>query len=274
MVTLLLNILAALLTVGGLGILFGIGLAFASKVLEVKKDERVSRLEEILPSLNCGACGFAGCVSYAEAIVGADAALTLCTAGGAATAEELAAVMGVKVEVSMDKKVTQVHCRGGKTKATYEFIYEGIHDCNALYPLYGGNKVCKHGCLGLGSCIRVCPVDAIDYDDEGLVWVDKDKCISCGNCITVCPTGVMQFIPYNADVLVACNSTDKGAQVKKACKVGCIGCKICEKKSPEGGFIIESFLAKIDYNAQGERENALLKCPQKCIIRNDKLVKD
>lgn len=264
------NILSALLTVGGLGITFGIMLAFASKLLEVKKDERVSRIEEALPGLNCGACGFAGCASLAEAIVGADAALTLCTVGGADTAAELADIMGVQIEVNMEKKVTQVHCRGGKTHAKYQFQYNGIKDCNALFPFYGGNKACKTGCLGLGSCIRVCPVDAIDYDEENLVWVDKDKCIGCGNCITVCPTGVMQFIPYNADVIVACNSRDKGPLVKKYCKVGCIGCKICEKRSPEGGFIVESFLARIDYNAHGEREKARVKCPRKCIIKNRK----
>jgi Na+-translocating ferredoxin:NAD+ oxidoreductase RNF subunit RnfB len=265
---LLINILFALLTVGGLGISFGIMLAFASKLLEVKKDERISRLEEILPGLNCGACGFAGCVSYAEAVVGADAALTLCSAGGGETAAELAKIMGVRIEVSMNKKVTQVHCRGGKTTAQYQFEYTGIEDCNALFQLYGGNKVCKYGCLGLGSCIQVCPVDAIDYDEENLVWVDKEKCISCGNCISVCPTGVMQFVPHDADVIVACNSKDKGPLVRKYCKVGCIGCKICEKQSPEGGFIVESFLARIDYNATGEREKARAKCPPKCIIQN------
>lgn len=273
-IELLSNIFAALLTVGGLGIVFGIGLAFASKILEVKKDERITRLEEALPGLNCGACGYAGCVAYAEAIAGTEeVALTLCSAGGSETAAALGAIMGVKVDVNIEKKVTQVHCRGGKTHAQYEFTYHGLKDCNALYPLYGGNKSCKYGCLGLGSCIHVCPVAAITYDTEGLVWVDKDKCISCGNCITVCPTGVMQFIPYTADVIVACNSKDKGAVVRKICEVGCIGCKICEKKSPEGGFTVEDFLARIDYNAQGERETALDKCPRKCIIKNDILVK-
>lgn len=268
MTELFFNILFALLTVGGLGIVFGVGLALASKFLEVKKDERVARLEEALPGLNCGACSFAGCVSYAEAIVGADAALTLCSVGGEDAAKEIADIMGVQIEVSMEKKITQVHCRGGKTNVTYQFQYRGIKDCNALFPFYGGNKVCKKGCLGLGSCISVCPVDAIDYDDEDLVWVDKEKCIGCGNCIVVCPTGVMQFIPYNADVIVACNSRDKGPLVKKYCKVGCIGCKICEKQSPEGGFFVESFLARIDYNTKGEREKARLKCPPKCIIPN------
>jgi len=269
----LINIISAFLTVGGLGIIFGLGLASAAKALEVKRDQRISRIAEILPGLNCGVCGYAGCVSYAEAIVGANAALTLCSVLEDEAATEIASIMNAKVKVGKEKKVVQVHCRGGKTNSSYTFEYTGIKDCNALYSLYGGNKVCKQSCLGMGSCIRVCPVDAIDYDEkENLVWVNKDKCIGCGKCIAVCPTGVLKFIPYNADVIVACSSTEKGALVRKFCKVGCIGCKLCERKSPEGGFVVESFLAKIDYRVKGERETARLKCPTKCIKENKKRI--
>jgi Na+-translocating ferredoxin:NAD+ oxidoreductase subunit B len=263
------HILEAFASVSTLGILFGVGLSLASRALAVKKDDLLEKLEHALPGLNCGACGFAGCASYAGELVGGEAAVTLCTPGGSAVAEELAGLLGKEVEAGPKvKMVTQVHCRGGKGIALESFSYNGIEDCNALYLLYGGNKVCKFGCLGKGSCVRVCPVDAIAYDDIGLVWVDKDKCISCGKCVDVCPTGVMQWLPYNADRFVACNSTDKGPVVRKYCKVGCIGCKICARKSPEGGFVIENFLARVDFEQTGEREQAAAACPTKCIIKN------
>jgi Fe-S-cluster-containing hydrogenase component 2 len=118
----------------------------------------------------------------------------------------------------------------------------------------------------MGSCIRVCPVDAISYRENGLVWVDKDICISCERCIKVCPTGVMQWIPYDADYMVICNSKDKGAAVRKYCEVGCIACKLCEKKSPEGGYKVEDNLSRIDYSAEGEREEGMKACPTNCII--------
>ncbi|MBN1699600.1 MAG: RnfABCDGE type electron transport complex subunit B [Spirochaetales bacterium] len=268
MVEVLIHIVWAFLVVGGLGVTFGLLLSLASRLFAVKKDMRTARLEEALPGLNCGACGFAGCVSYAEAIVGGEAALTLCTAGGSQTAEKLAGIMGVDLEVSFVKKVAQVLCRGGEKTVKYRFEYNGIKDCNALFAFYDGNKVCTFGCLGLGSCIRVCPVAAIDYDDENLVWVDGETCIGCGKCIEVCPTGVMQFLPHDTDFFVACRSTDKGAAVRKYCSVGCIGCKVCEKQSPEGGFIVENNLARIDYRMRGDRSAAAQKCPPKCIIRN------
>ncbi len=263
------TIFYAFLSVSLLGAAFGIGLAIAAKYLHVKKDEKLGLLESALPGYNCGACGYAGCSGYAEAIFeGKVTGLTMCTPGGANSATKLAEIMGVTVDVSAEKKVAQVHCSGGKDSAVYQFEYNGIQDCNALYSMYQGNKVCKYGCLGLGSCVRVCPVDAINYDSQGLVRVDENKCISCGKCITICPVGVMKFIPVSADYIVSCNSKDKGAATKKACKVGCIGCKMCEKKSPEGGFKVENFLASIDYSVKGERASAAEACPSKCIIKN------
>ncbi|MFP3958880.1 MAG: RnfABCDGE type electron transport complex subunit B [Spirochaetaceae bacterium] len=261
------TILYALLVVGLLGALFGVGLAFASGALAVKKDERVEAVEEALPGLNCGACGYAGCSAYADAVVNGGEVLTLCGPGGPEAVQAIARIMGQEVDLSVEKMVAQVHCRGGKDVTTYEFEYQGMQDCNALHILYGGNMVCKQGCLGLGSCIRVCPVDAIDYDEDGKVWVDKDVCISCGKCIDICPTGVMRWVPYSADYIVACNNTDIGKNVRKYCKVGCIACKLCEKKSPEGGYVVENNLSRIDYSHTGDRSAGAEKCPTKCIIR-------
>lgn len=260
-------IVYAFIVVGVLGALLGLGLAFASRALAVKKDERVAKLESALPGLNCGACGYAGCASYAEAIAEDEDDLTLCSPGGPEAATQLGEIMGVEVDVSAEKLVAQVHCRGGRDVSTYTFEYAGLQDCSALHLLYGGDKVCKNSCLGLGSCIRICPADAIDYDDEGKVWVDKDLCISCGKCIEICPTGVIMWIPYSADYIVACNNTDPGKVVRKHCTVGCIACKICEKRSPEGGFTVENELSTIDYAVTGDRTEAAEKCPPKCIIR-------
>ena len=261
------TVLYAFLVVGLLGGLLGVGLAFASRALAVKKDQRIEELENALPGLNCGACGYAGCAAYAEAVAEGEAPLTLCGPGGAPTAEELGRIMGVEVELSTGKQVAQVHCRGGRDVSEYTFDYHGLEDCTALYLLFGGDKVCKSSCLGLGSCIRVCPVDAIDYDDEGKVWVDRDICISCGKCIEVCPTGVMKWVPYDADYIVACNNSEPGKVVRKHCKVGCIACGICVKRSPEGGYVIENNLSRIDYSKDGDRSAAAEKCPPKCIIR-------
>ncbi|MBI9103451.1 MAG: RnfABCDGE type electron transport complex subunit B [Spirochaetales bacterium] len=269
----ILTIIWAFLAVGLLGGLFGIGLAVASRILAVEKDERQSQVEELLPGANCGACGYTGCAGYAEAIVSGEASdLTLCTPGGPSTAEAVGDFMGVTVEVSGEKMVAQVHCRGTRDTSKYKFEYSGLGDCNALYASFKGDKECPYGCLGEGSCIKVCPVNAILKHSDGYIFVDKEKCISCGKCIDVCPTGVMKWMPYTADTFVACNSIDKGGVVRKYCSVGCIGCKMCEKKSPDGGFLVENFLATMDYSSTGSTDAAVSGCPTKCIIRLEQKV--
>ena len=63
------TILWAALILAGLGLVFGLGLAIASKVLHVDIDTRIDDIIKILPNANCGACGFPGCSGYATAIV-------------------------------------------------------------------------------------------------------------------------------------------------------------------------------------------------------------
>ena len=48
------SIFYSILVLGVLGFLFGILLGFASKKFEVKVDERVTKIREILPGANCG----------------------------------------------------------------------------------------------------------------------------------------------------------------------------------------------------------------------------
>jgi Na+-translocating ferredoxin:NAD+ oxidoreductase RNF subunit RnfB len=263
------RVIYAFLSVGILGGLLGLALAYAAKIFAVKKDSRIEELEGILPGINCGACGYPGCAGYAEGIVTEDAVMTLCSPGGPDVAAKIGKVMGAEVDLSGEKMVAQVHCRGTRVTSKLKYEYNGLEDCNAMHSSFGGDKECPYGCLGLGSCIKVCPVDAIEKTEAGYLVIDKDKCIACGKCIDVCPTGVIRMIPYSAKEIVACNSTDKGAVTRKYCSVGCIGCKMCEKKSPEGGFKIENFLATIDYSAKGSRDEALEVCPAKCIIDLD-----
>lgn len=265
-----LNILKAFLVVGIFGGLLGYLLSLAAKLFAVEKDEKVEAVEKALPGLNCGACGYAGCSGYADAVINTDARLTLCTPGGPEVAKKIGEILGKEVETSKTRKVAQIHCRGGKETSDYTYNYDGIDDCNAMHILYRGNKTCKYGCLGLGSCIKVCPVDAIYYDDNDLIWIDSDRCISCGKCIDICPVKVIKWVPYGVDVIVACNSKDPGKVVRKICKVGCIACKLCEKKSPEGGYTVENNLSTIDYSIKGSRIDGMKACPPKCIIPAEK----
>lgn len=69
----MLTILWSFLILGALGLCFGIILAIASKIFYVKTDTRIEDVKKMLPNYNCGACGYAGCAGFAEAIVKGEA---------------------------------------------------------------------------------------------------------------------------------------------------------------------------------------------------------
>ncbi len=263
------NILFAFLVLSILGLLLGIALAFAEKKLKVEKDQKLIDLENIMPGANCGGCGYAGCSAYAEAVYKGEAKIGLCSPGGKALADKMGEIMGVAVG-EVEKEVAFVHCDGNYDDTKTDFNYKGMDSCKAAQLLQGGPMGCKEGCLHIGSCIQVCPVKAISRKENGQIIVDKEKCIGCKACVGVCPTKVIRMVPYKAEYLVACNNHQNGAQVKKVCKVGCIGCQICVRKVEDSSFYVENFLSHNDFSkSQENAAKAAELCPQKCIVKRD-----
>jgi formate dehydrogenase iron-sulfur subunit len=40
-------------------------------------------------------------------------------------------------------------------------------------------------------CISVCPAEALEKDNEGLINRHTNLCVSCKSCVTICPFGTM-----------------------------------------------------------------------------------
>ncbi|MBP3344631.1 MAG: 4Fe-4S binding protein [Clostridia bacterium] len=45
----------------------------------------------------------------------------------------------------------------------------------------------KKKCIGCGTCVAICPVEAISFGTDGKAVIDKTKCIRCGACQASCP---------------------------------------------------------------------------------------
>ncbi len=261
------NILYAFLIIASLGLALGVGLAVAAKKFAVKKDARAELINEVLPGANCGACGYPGCAGYADALSKGEAENGLCSPGGAKTTKAVADILGVDSSGVSEKMVAFVHCKGHEGVSKQDYEYMGITECNAAHMLFKGEASCKYGCHHLGTCMSVCPTDAIYRDEIGNIVVNPELCIGCKKCTLVCPTQVIKMIPYRGTHVVACNNRDKGAVVRKICSVGCIACKICEKKFPLSGCVVTDNLSVIDYSVSNEEiEGAAAACPTKCII--------
>lgn len=260
------TIIFAIITLGILGFSAGALLAYANQKFHREEDPRVEEINDALPGANCGACGYPGCRGFAEAVVQGKTEVAGCLVGGQPLACNIAKIMGVEAGQAADKKVAVLKCGGGKEQCPPKFDYDGVQTCKAAQTTGGGFKSCSYGCLGLADCARVCPVDAIEINDNGLPVVDKSKCISCGKCVTACPRGLFVLLSISAKYHVNCSSKDKGAVARKICKAACIGCGLCVRKCPSGAIELKNNLATIDQTKCTKSQECFKACPTKCIV--------
>ena len=257
-------IIFAIVSIGGLGIVFGAILGFASKIFAVDEDPRVGQVQECLPGANCGGCGYPGCGGLATAIVAGKAPVNACAPGGAKAAAAIAEVMGVVAEET-EPTVAFVKCGGTCDKAQNKYDYDGIDDCIMAAQLAGASsKACAYGCMGLGSCVKACKFDAIKIEN-GVAVVDPDLCVSCGKCVSTCPKHIIEIVPKKKKVKVQCSSKDMGKAVMSVCSAGCIGCKICEKTCKFDAIHVIDNIAVIDYDKCKNCGMCANKCPKKVI---------
>ena len=267
------EILIAIGILGGLGLVFGLVLAAASKVFYVETDPRLDQLNACLPGANCGGCGYAGCGGYAEAVLNGEAPIGKCASGGNECAQNMAAIMGVKAE-EVTRKVALVRCSGEKrydksgnlvAGAKLKAEYEGFQDCVSASRIGGNGPLsCKFGCLGFGTCVKACKYDAISVVN-GVAKVNEDRCVGCMACASVCPRNLIVPVEPKRNVVIACASLAKGAVTTRGCTVGCIGCGLCKKICPRDAITIEKNLAVIDYSKCDNCGLCATVCPKKLI---------
>ncbi len=257
-------VIGSLIVLGALALGLGIVLAVASKVFHVDIDHRIEETEDLLPGVNCGACGYAGCSAMAEAIVSGEASVAKCPV---CSGEERAAIfsyLGLDHE-DAEPGMARMLCGGG-TGCKDKEAYHGVSDCRAALLIHGGRKACDYACVALGSCVDACPFEAIFIGDDDLPHVIEERCTACGACERICPRSVIAVMPAKQTVWVKCSSHDKGGIVNKACERGCIGCKKCEKECPFDAIHVIDNLAVIDYEKCKLCGKCVKVCPKSCII--------
>lgn len=251
------------LILGVCGAIAGILLTAASKIFHVEVDERIEKIGEALPQANCGACGYAGCADYASAIVNNGAATNLCRPGGSEAATKIAEILGASAEEVIPMTAV-VRCNGDCNATSTAFDFTGVQTCKAVKRFYGGNGLCKYGCIGLGDCAAVCEKNAIRIEN-GVARVITSLCGACGQCAAVCPNSLITIKPLAKHIDVLCSSAANGKATKLSCRNGCIGCKICEKKCPAEAIRVENFHAAIDYDKCTNCGECMNVCPVKAI---------
>jgi RnfABCDGE-type electron transport complex B subunit len=74
----------------GLGFFLSLMLVFASHYFFVKENPVLEAIRAVLPGINCGGCGFAGCEGAAKALMAGKAGIHVCITAGPDVALRLA----------------------------------------------------------------------------------------------------------------------------------------------------------------------------------------
>ena len=194
-------------------------MALASKVFYVYVDPKIEAVEDALPGANCGGCGLPGCSSNAVAIVAGNASASSCVAGGPDVSAEVAALMGVKIELK-EAEIAAPGCSYGYQDADVKYLYQGINDCRAALLLDGGSKTCPIGCLGLGTCVKACPFGALSMGPDNLPVVDTKLCTGCGTCERECPKHIITLTSTSNRIIGEYVSDECTAPCQRNCPTG------------------------------------------------------
>lgn len=240
------ELLIAGLSLGALGLIFGLLLGVTGRVFAVPENKQLTEVRQALPGANCGGCGYPGCDGFAAAVVEGKAPVNGCPVGGAPVAKKVAEIMGVEAG-SSQKKVATVICRGGTNFCLPKYEYQGVQDCIAASMVSDGTKSCHYACLGLGTCATVCQFGAISIDERfRLVQVDRDLCTGCGRCVEICPKHVLSLQPIEQPVRLLCHANEKGRVITDNCKAGCFSCGKCVEACHFGAIEMVNNLPVID----------------------------
>ena len=158
--------LSAVSSLTVMGATLGGVLGLAARYLAVEENPLELEIQDMLPGSQCGQCGYVGCAQAAAALARGEAKVTLCPPGGRALAQQLAAKLGVKADLS-------AMADDGPKLA----------------------RVAEEICIGCCRCIKVCPTDAVIGAAKQIHNVIRDACTGCGACVERCPTEAMSLIP-------------------------------------------------------------------------------
>ena len=266
--------IAAIVAMAVIGLILGGVIGIAAKLFKVEVDPRIELVTELLPGANCGGCGKAGCADFAKSVVTGENPPSKCPVASQEQVAAIAKALGIEVGDSV-KKVAVVFCGGDHNQEKVQTLYNGVSDCVSASLIAGGPKGCAYGCLGMGSCARACPFNAIEMVN-GLAVVHPELCVGCGACVDTCPRNLIKLVPQTAKVHIYCSSPEKGAAKMKVCSVPCIGCRKCVKGGEEGQFNVEGFKVSVNYEAEKLVDSSIfetVKCPTGCLLTEAKHLK-
>ena len=62
-------------------------------------------------------------------------------------------------------------------------------------------------CISCGACLTLCPVEAINLDEDATVVFNQEKCLgsTCSACVDACPSRAIKSVKHNSSEITANN---------------------------------------------------------------------
>jgi len=259
--------IVSMLTMLGLSIFFAGILFFANKKLKVEEDLKIEKINDLLPGVNCSACGCLSCHDFAENIVNKNIDPSACRVISDSNKQKICNIIGGKISNSI-KKIAVIHCSSKTEHKKAIAEYKGVKSCRSANFVFGRGMECQYGCIGFGDCVNVCSFGALEIKN-GLVEVDNEKCVGCGKCVDICPRKIITIEEKKEgkNFYVKCNSKDSILRVKQICSVGCIACKICERLSKGEIFKVENNLSTFNKENKNIKDDTVVELSEKCPVK-------
>jgi Na+-translocating ferredoxin:NAD+ oxidoreductase RNF subunit RnfB len=257
-------LLKAIATMLGVTTVIATLLVWASRKLRVAQDPRIDDVEQMLPNVNCGACGYPSCRAFAEALVAGKAQPALCSVSDDARRARIARFLSIDVGHA-EKRVARLACAGGRNVARNRAHYVGLESCAAAAAVGGGPKACAWGCLGFGDCVKACKFDALYLNEQSLPVVREAPCTACGDCVRACPKDLFSIHPASHRLWVACKNPRAGDELLADCEVACTACGRCAMDAP-GIITMRDNLPAIDYGVGALDQTPIQRCPTGAIV--------
>jgi L-aspartate semialdehyde sulfurtransferase ferredoxin len=130
--------------------------------------------------------------------------------------EPIASQIIIEYKVPMAILAAHVNSKGGEILAQVpdemqEKIVEAFRKRGISVSVPKLIEVDSEKCFSCGSCVALCPVEAISIAKDLTVQFDKEKCVgsSCSICVDACPARAIKSIKPNGNGSSAVNKVKK-----------------------------------------------------------------
>ena len=119
--------------------------------------------------------------------------------------EPIASQIIIEYKVPMAILSAHVNSKGGEILAEVpdemaEKVVKAFRDRGVEVSVPKLIEVDSEKCFSCGTCIALCPVEAICVDNDATVQFDKERCVgsTCSICVDACPARAIKSVKNGA----------------------------------------------------------------------------